>query len=165
MSKQPDHIDQISQQWKKNNPELDHSLVEIIGRFSRLNKHLESQRSTVYSALDINAGEFDVLATLYRNGAPYQLMPSDLIKQTLLTSGAMTNRLDKLEKKGLILRTNSDEDRRCVVVGLTDVGLKLIQKGATLYFDKVSTLYEPLTNEDQIQLNALLKKWGQHFEG
>jgi DNA-binding MarR family transcriptional regulator len=164
MTKQRDHIDQISQQWKENHSELDNGLVEIIGRFSRLNKHLENKRATVYSALNINAGEFDVLATLYRNGSPYKLMPSDLVKQTLLTSGAMTNRLDRLEKKGLIQRVHSDEDRRCVVVGLTEPGLSLIQKGSVLYFDKVATLYEPLTDEDQTQLNGLLKKWVKHFE-
>lgn len=160
-----DHIDHISQQWKENHTELDSSLVEIIGRFSRLNKHLENNRATVYTELNLNSGEFDVLATLYRNGSPYKLIPSDLVKQILLTSGAMTNRLDRLEKKGLIQRVHSDEDRRCVVVSLTESGLSLIQKGSALYFDKVATLYEPLTDEDQTQLNALLKKWVKYFEG
>ncbi|WP_028113333.1 MarR family winged helix-turn-helix transcriptional regulator [Ferrimonas kyonanensis] len=164
MSKNHDHIDKISQQWKENHSGFSHELVEIIGRFSRLNKHLDMQRLAVYKRIGINSGEFDVLATLYRNGAPFRLMPSDLIKQTLLTSGAMTNRLDKLEQKGLILRENSNEDRRCVFIELSDSGLMLIKKGMPLYFEVLNSIYNPLDDDEQNELNALLKKWMTRFE-
>ncbi|GEA52715.1 MarR family transcriptional regulator [Vibrio inusitatus NBRC 102082] len=164
MSDKADHIDKILHQWQSNHSLMETSLpLAIIGRSTRLNKSLENARTPIYKELKVTMGEFDVLATLYRNGAPFQLTPSDLIRQTLLTSGAMTNRLDKLEAKGLIHRIHSEQDRRSIVVGLTAKGIELIDEGIKKYFTKVDELCSPLTNDEQTQLNSLLKKWISHL--
>lgn len=165
MSDKADHIDKILHQWQSNHSLMESSLpLAIIGRCTRLNKTLDNGRAPIYKELKVTMGEFDVLATLYRNGSPFQLTPSDLIRQTLLTSGAMTNRLDKLEAKGLIHRVHSEQDRRSVVVGLTDDGIHLIDMGIKKYFDKVDELCSPLSHDEQQQLSTLLKKWVSHFE-
>ncbi|MEF1245075.1 MarR family winged helix-turn-helix transcriptional regulator, partial [Vibrio campbellii] len=99
-----DAIDKVVSQWAKEKPELDTEPMAIMGRLMRIAKHMENHVAELHKRYDLKMGEFDVLATLRRSGKPYRLTPSELISSMMLTSGAMTNRLDKLEKKGLIAR-------------------------------------------------------------
>ena len=102
-------------------------------------------------------GEFDVLATLRRSGEPYRLTPSELISSMMLTSGAMTNRLDKLEKKGLIAREHSKEDRRSVSVQLTSKGFELIDALIEQHLQAQHELMGSLTRDERAQVNQALK--------
>lgn len=105
-----DAIDRAVSQWGTERPGLNTIPMAMIGRLMRLSKILESRIAEVHKKYDLKMGEFDVLATLRRAGAPYRLTPSELLSSMLLTSGAMTNRLDKLESKNLILRQHSQAD-------------------------------------------------------
>jgi len=104
----------------------------------------------------VNFGEFDVIATLKRNQTP--LTPTELMASSMLSSGAMTNRLDKLEKAGLVQRTHSSEDRRSVRVSLTEKGESLIDGLVPLHVEEQQALLKGLTEEEQTQLANLLKK-------
>ena len=120
-----DAIDRVVEQWAKEKPELETEPMAMMGRIMRIAKYMETQVAELHKKYDMKLGEFDVLATLRRSGKPYRLTPSELIGSMMLTSGAMTNRLDKLEAKGLISREHSKEDRRSVSVQLTKDGLIL----------------------------------------
>ena len=97
-----DAIDRVVEQWAKEKPDLETEPMAIMGRVMRIAKYMETQVADLHKQYDMKLGEFDVLATLRRSGKPYRLTPSELIGSMMLTSGAMTNRLDKLEAKGLI---------------------------------------------------------------
>jgi DNA-binding MarR family transcriptional regulator len=122
----PDHVDEVLAQWKRERPDVDVSAMAIIGRLSRLDKAIGRRLDTVFSEHDLESWEFDVLATLLRTGAPHQLTPGQLLDAVMITSGAMTNRLDRLEKRGFVERVKSPDDGRQVLVTLTDVGLATV---------------------------------------
>ncbi|MDF2152236.1 MarR family transcriptional regulator [Vibrio sp. CAU 1672] len=159
-----DAIDKVVEQWYQQKPELETEPMAILGRLLRIAKHLETQITELHKEYDLKMGEFDVLATLRRSGEPYRLLPSELIASMLLTSGAMTNRLDKLEAKGLIARKHSLEDRRSVAVELTAKGLVLIDELMLQHVSLQHELLRPLTHEQKGQLNQLLKLWLPLFE-
>lgn len=159
-----DAIDRVVEQWVKEKPELDTQPMAIMGRLIRIAKHMETRVADLHKHYDLKMGEFDVLATLRRAGAPYRLTPSALIDSMMLTSGAMTNRLDKLEKKGLISREHSREDRRSVTVELTPEGLQLIDKLILEHVAVQQGFICGLSEEDTIQLNKALKALLPQFE-
>ncbi|MEZ8824488.1 MarR family transcriptional regulator [Vibrio amylolyticus] len=159
-----DAIERVVEQWAIEKPELDTQPMAMLGRLLRVSKHLETQVAETHKEYDLKLGEFDVLATLRRSGKPYNLTPSELIDSMMLTSGAMTNRLDKLEKKGLIERTHSKEDRRSVFVKLTKDGLVLIDEMMGKHVDVQTQLVESLSAPQKKQLNQLLTVWLAQFE-
>jgi DNA-binding MarR family transcriptional regulator len=159
-----DAIDRVVDQWLKEMPELDTQPMAIMGRLMRIAKHMETRVAELHKHYDLKMGEFDVLATLRRAGAPYCLTPSALIGSMMLTSGAMTNRLDKLEKKGLIFREHSKEDRRSVTVALTPVGLQLIDNLILEHVEVQRDLIRGLSNEEKTQVNKALKTLLPQFE-
>jgi len=159
-----DAIDRIQAQWAKEKPGLDTLPMGIIGRLGRLAKHLEQQISTCHQDFDLKPGEFDVLATLRRAGAPHRLTPSGLLQTMMLTSGAMTNRLDRLEHKGLIARAHSQSDRRSIEVVLTQAGLALVEQVLTAHVQLQQALLASLSADEQGQLNQLLGRWLLQFE-
>src|SRR5690242_6024565 len=114
-----DEVDEIVEAWRRERDDLDLSPVEVFSRISRLEQLLDRARRDAFSAHDVEPWEFDVLAALRRAGSPYQLTPGQLLIQTMVTSGTMTNRVDRLEERGLVERTPSPTDRRAVHVGLT----------------------------------------------
>ncbi len=130
----------------------------------RIAKHMETKVAELHKQYDLKMGEFDVLATLRRAGAPYRLTPSALIESMMLTSGAMTNRLDKLEKKGLIAREHSKEDRRSVTVELTSDGLLLIDNLILEHVEVQQEFIHGLSNEQKLQVNEALKVLLPQFE-
>lgn len=158
-----DAIDRVVDQWLKEKPDLDTQPMAIMGRLMRIAKHMETRVAELHKRYDLKMGEFDVLATLRRSGAPYCLTPSALIESMMLTSGAMTNRLDKLEKKGLISREHSKEDRRSVTVALTSVGLQLIDNLIVEHVE-VQRDFIGLGDEEKMQVNKALKVLLPQFE-
>ena len=158
-------IDRVVAQWGKQKPHLDTEPMAVLGRFLRLQKHIEAEISACHKQFDLTMGEFDVLATLRRNGKPYTLTPSALLSSMMLTSGAMTNRLDKLESKGLIARVHSTEDRRSVSVALTNKGLAIIDEAIEEHVSIQHQLVASLSDTELPELNQLFKTWLAGFEG
>ncbi|WP_234495824.1 MarR family winged helix-turn-helix transcriptional regulator [Vibrio maritimus] len=159
-----DAIDRVVEQWAKQKPELDTDPMAMMGRLMRIAKYMETKVADLHKKYDLKLGEFDVLATLRRSGKPYRLTPSELIDTMMLTSGAMTNRLDKLETKGLILREHSKEDRRSVTVQLTKDGFILIDKLIEEHADVQKSLVKSMTSAQKKQANQLLKVWLSQYE-
>jgi DNA-binding MarR family transcriptional regulator len=117
-----DEVDTIVEAWRRERPDLDLAPMEVLSRISRLARHLDRLRANAFSAHDLESWEFDVLAALRRTGPPYRLSPGQLLRETLVTSGTMTNRVDRLVERGLGTRQDHPNDRRGVLVELTDAG-------------------------------------------
>ncbi|MDJ0756405.1 MAG: MarR family transcriptional regulator [Ardenticatenaceae bacterium] len=153
-----DHVDLIQAQWAREIPGLDTSPMGLIGRISRISRHLDQLLQQNYSQFDLNGGEFDVLASLRRAGPPYQLTPTKLFNSLMLSSGAMTNRLDRLEDVGLIKRLPNPEDRRGVLVTLTEKGIELMDSAYVAHIAHENQILQGLTKSERDTLTDLLRK-------
>lgn len=123
-----DHVDHVLAQWAAQFPELDASPMAIVGRVKRLYRIVESDLRATFQAHGLDAPSFDVLATLRRSPPPHRLTPAELMRATMVTSGAVTQRLDRLEERGLVTRTRRTEDARSFHVSLSPEGLALINE-------------------------------------
>jgi DNA-binding MarR family transcriptional regulator len=121
-----DEVDGLVEAWRRERPDLDSTPLEVLSRISRLAQHLDRERAAAFGGHDLESWEFDVLAALRRSGRPYQLSPSQLIRETLVTSGTMTNRVDRLAARGWVVREDHPEDRRGVLVRLTVPGVAVV---------------------------------------
>ena len=119
-----DEVDDLVAAWRRERPDLDVAPLEVLSRVTRLARHLDRARGQAFSRHGLEGWEFDVLAALRRCGAPYRLSPGRLLQQTLVTSGTMTNRIDRLAARGLVERHPSPDDRRSVMVELTEAGAR-----------------------------------------
>lgn len=117
-----DEVDDLVDAWTRERPDLELSPVAVFSRLSRLGRHLDLARRDAFAAHEVESWEFDVLAALRRAGDPYELSPGRLLRETLVTSGTMTNRIDRLEARGLVQRRPDPGDRRGVLVSLTPAG-------------------------------------------
>jgi DNA-binding MarR family transcriptional regulator len=161
MPRHEDHAQHVVDQWASVRPELDVSPVLVIGRLHRVALALTTELVKVYNAHGLGEGDFDVLATLRRTGEPYELTPTELMDQTMVTSGAVTKRLDRLEGAGLVERRVSDGDRRSRIVVLTEKGRELIDRAAPEHFANEARLLEPLSAGERTTLARLLGKLGE----
>lgn len=157
-------MDKILEQWKHERPDLDASPMAVIGRLSRLAQHIDHAIQNELSPLGITPGEFDVLATLRRAGTPFQLNPTMLYKALMLSSGAMTNRLDRLEKAGYIKRLPDPQDRRGTLAQLTDEGVKFIDQAVEVHLRNEHRLLAGLSFKDREQLTRIFSHWLHRFE-
>ena len=121
-----DEVDRLVAAWRRERPDLDVAPMEVLSRVSRLARHLDRARRTAFAEHGLEPWEFDVLAALRRSGPPYELTPGTLLSQTLVTSGTMTARVDKLTARGLVSRRRDDDDRRAVRVSLTTQGKEAV---------------------------------------
>ncbi|MRS18787.1 MarR family transcriptional regulator [Enterobacteriaceae bacterium RIT692] len=153
-----DHVDFVVQQWASAMPELDASSMAVFGRMLRIMQHLAKTRAEALAPFGFRDGEFDVLATLRRAGAPYRLSPTQLYKSLLVTSGAMTNRLNRLEEVGSIVRVADPEDKRSMLVALTDAGLAKIEQALLVHTQTQNSLLATLDAAQQAQLKTLLSQ-------
>ena len=126
-----DAVDQATEQWHETWPDLDVSPIGVIGRLHRLAARLDEELLLVYSHYELGEGEFDVLATLRRTGAPYELVAGEIARYTIVTSGTVTKRVDRLEAAGLVTRRPSADDGRARVVALTEAGVRVIDAAFT----------------------------------
>ncbi len=136
----------------------------VLGRLKRLHDQVAARHEAVYQANGLTAASFDVLATLRRSGAPYALSPSELIAWTMVTSGTMTNRLDRLAAAGLVERKPNPEDGRGSVVALTPLGFDLIDRVVTAHVANQHEILSALGAEERAALDGLLRQWLGTFE-
>lgn len=162
-----DRIDKILEQWQQESPQLDVSALAVVGRVLRIARLLEKHRETVLADYGLNLWSFGVLATLRRQGPPYQLKPTDFYSLLMLTSGAMTNRIDRLEQNGLVKRIRDPDDRRSVSAQLTPKGIELTDTVMPVLFEKENQLlaYAQLTKTETQTFIKLLRRFLVSLDG
>lgn len=159
-----DEVDRIVEAWSRERADLDFSPLQVLSRVGRLARHLERARRTAFAASDLELWEFDVLSALRRAGAPYQLSPKSLLQQTLVSSGTMTNRIDRLVDRGLVERRTDPNDGRGILVVMTKSGRERVDAAISTLLAAESELLDRLSVPDQERLSALLRKLSLDFD-
>ncbi len=159
-----DRVARAHQQWLRERPELDSTPMLVIARLHRLAAHLTAELLPVYAQYGLGEGEFDVLATLRRSGPPYELAPGELARYTMVTTGAVSKRLDRLEAAGLVSRRPSEADGRGRHVALTAAGRELIDDAYAAHMRNEARLVGALSPDDRAHLERLLSQWLGQFE-
>ncbi len=152
-----DEVDRLVEAWHRERPELDVQPLEVLSRVTRLARHLDIARREAFAGQTLETWEFDVLSALRRSGAPYQLSPGRLLRETLVTSGTMTNRVDRMAARGLVERLPDPDDRRGVLVRLTDAGRASVDAALDQLLARERVLLDGLSPEDSARLAALLR--------
>lgn len=159
-----DEVDRIVGAWNTQRPDLDFSPLEVLSRMDRLTKHLDRARREVFRRSDLEPWEWDVLSALRRAGSPFQLSPKQLLQQTLVSSGTMTNRIDRLVDRRFVRREADSGDRRSILVTLTDDGRIRVDAAITRLVDVEADLLQGLSRGDRDRLAALLRKLSLSFD-
>jgi DNA-binding MarR family transcriptional regulator len=152
-----DEVDDLVAAWQSQRPDLDIGPLQVLSRVSRLARHLDRARRAAFSSHDLEPWEFDVLSALRRQGAPYQLSPGALLHTTLVTSGTMTNRIDRLEQAGLVRRQPVPQDKRGVLVTLTKAGQTRVDAALADLLASEQVLLEKLSSGQRHALADLLR--------
>lgn len=154
-----DHVARIQSEWARERPDVDVSPQAVIGRLHRLGRLLTARLDVVYAAHGLSEGEFDVLAALRRAGEPFERAPGALAAHTMVTTGAMTKRIDRLQRAGLVDRRRSAADGRGRVVALTPAGRSLIDRAFTEHMRNERNLLDALDPQEAAELERLLTGW------
>jgi DNA-binding MarR family transcriptional regulator len=159
-----DEVDRIVDAWARERPDLDFSPLLVLSRVGRLARHLDRARRTAFSASELESWEFDVLSALRRAGDPYQLSPKALLQQTLVSSGTMTNRIDRLVERGLVERRTDPNDGRGILVVMTRRGQERVDRAISELLVGEAELLVALSPGDQERLAGLLRKLSLDFD-
>ena len=159
-----DEVDRIVDAWSRERDDLDFSPLQVLSRVGRLARHLERARRTAFAASDLELWEFDVLSALRRAGSPYQLSPKALLQQTLVSSGTMTNRIDRLVTRKLVERRTDPNDGRGILVIMTEEGRERVDAAISTLLEAESELLDRLPKADQERLSGLLRKLSLDFD-
>jgi DNA-binding MarR family transcriptional regulator len=152
-----DEVDDIVSRWQTVRPDLDVRPLQVLSRVSRLARHLDRARRAAFAAHGLETWEFDVLSALRRQGEPYQLSPGSLLRATLVTSGTMTNRIDRMSQAGLVSRHKDPQDKRGVLVQLTRAGLRTVDAAMADLLERERALLTALDAGQQGELAGLLR--------
>ncbi len=152
-----DEVDELVARWRVERPDLDVEPLQVLSRVSRLAKHLDRARTSAFASHGLQAWEFDVLSALRRQGAPYQLSPGALLRATLVTSGTMTNRIDRLAEAGLVSRHPDPLDKRGVLVTLTARGRAVVDAALEDLLGSERVLLTGLDRGQRRDLSSLLR--------
>ena len=152
-----DEVDDLVAAWQAERPDLDVRPMQVLSRITRLARHLDRERRAAFAAHDLEPWEFDVLAALRRQGPPYELSPGALLRATLVTSGTMTNRIDRLEVAGLVRRDPDPQDKRGVLVTLTAGGQSRVDDALADLLQAEQTLLATLPVRSRGELADLLR--------
>jgi DNA-binding MarR family transcriptional regulator len=152
-----DEVDRLVASWHRERPDLDVAPMHVLSRVTRLARHLDRARRQAFAGQDLEAWEFDVLSALRRSGPPYQLSPGRLLRETLVTSGTMTNRVDRLTARGLVERLPDPSDRRGVQVRLTAAGRNAVDAALESLLSSERELLRGLDPADSRRLADLLR--------
>ena len=153
-----DDVDVIVSAWRRERPDLDVTPLEVLSRVSRLARRLDLARGSAFAEHLLDGWAFDVLSALRRAGEPYELSPGQLVQQTLVTSGTMTNRVDRLERSGFVERRPDPNDRRGVLVHLTPRGRDVVDAAMADLIEHEKALLSELSSTDQLPLASLLRR-------
>lgn len=153
-----DEVDRLVGGWRRALPDVDVSPLEVLSRVTRLARYLDRQRTVVFARHDLETWTFDVLSALRRADAPHQLSPGQLLAQTLVTSGTMTNRIDHLESRGLVRRRPDPADARSVRVQLTAAGRRRVDAALTDLARREDAILDALDPAERTALAALLRR-------
>ena len=157
-----DEVDRLIAAWKRERPDVDLSPLAILSRITRISRHLDLARRDAFAELD--TWGFDVLAALRRAGAPHTLSPSQLMQETMVSSGTMTNRLDRLEELKVITRQPDPSDGHGSLVSLTPLGMKKVDEALDQLIKNERTFLTDLSKEEQSQLADLLSRLAANFD-
>lgn len=160
----PDHVARILGQWQRERPDLDVSPAAVIGRLHRLGDRLRVDIIEVYRRHGLTEGEFDVLAALRRQGSPYELAPGELAQHTMVTTGAISKRLDRLEEAGLVVRRENAADGRGRIVRLTAAGQRVFDQAFTEHMQNENRMIGLLDHDERAELERLLTAWLSRLE-
>ena len=160
-----DHVDLILSQWQRERPDLDRSPMAVVGRISRVARRIDLAQRATFARYDLDPPAFDVLATLRRSGEPFALTAGDLMRSAMVTSGAITQRLDKLEARGLVRRGPHPEDGRVVLVRLAPAGRELVDRVLPDHLATEERLLAGLTREQRSALADLLRTLDSSLAG
>ena len=152
-----DEVDALVDAWRRERPDLDTGPMEVLSRISRLAHQLDRRRAGAFSAHGLEAWEFDVLAALRRSGPPYQLTPGQLVRETGVTSGTMTNRVDRLTVRRLVSREEHPADGRGVLVRLTDQGRETVDAALADLLVAERTMLAALAEPERARLVQTLR--------
>jgi DNA-binding MarR family transcriptional regulator len=152
-----DEVDDLVAAWQAERPDLDVRPMQVLSRISRLARHLDRERRSAFAAHDLESWEFDVLSALRRQGAPYELSAGALLRATLVTSGTMTNRIDRLEEAGLVRRRTDPQDKRGVLVTLTAAGAARVDAALADLLKAERALLSSLPESNRSTLADLLR--------
>jgi DNA-binding MarR family transcriptional regulator len=155
---EPDHVDRVREQWREVRPDLDTRPMGVVARVGRTASYFDHSVNAQLGEHGLNRGAWDVLASLRREGPPYELSPTELYRGLMRTSGAMTNRLHKLEAAGLIERRPDPDDGRGIVVRLTERGRAVVDEIAPLHLENERELLSALSAEELATLEGTLRK-------
>jgi DNA-binding MarR family transcriptional regulator len=153
-----DAVDRIVSQWAAVRPDVDVSPIHVVGRVSRLSRLIDRRLTESFGRYGIESWMYDVLATLRRSGEPYELSAGDLVRQSMVTTGAITNRIDRLEERGLVERVGAAGDRRKVIVRLTRAGRQLVDDVVLGHVATERELLGGLSANQQRDLALLLRR-------
>jgi DNA-binding MarR family transcriptional regulator len=159
-----DETDGLLDAWRRERPDLDVTPLAVLSRVTRLARHLDRERRAAFAEQGLEAYEFDVLTALRRAGPPYELTPGQLVRETLVGSGTMTNRLDRLQARGLIGRRPDPEDGRARRIRLTDQGRDRADNAVADLLDRERQLLAGLSEPDRDRLAQLLRTVVVNFE-
>ena len=164
MAQEVDEVDRIVDAWKRERPDLDFSPLEVLSRVDRLSRHLDRARREAFRRSDLDSWEWDVLSALRRAGEPFQLSPKQLLQQTLVSSGTMTNRIDRLVERRLVHRESDPDDGRSVLVTLSGAGRTRVDAAITRLVDAEAALLSRVTRGDRERLAVLLRRLSLGFD-
>lgn len=160
-----DEVDRVVEAWRRERPDLDVAPLHVLSRVSRLARHLDLARGAAFAERGLEGWEFDVLSALRRSGEPYELSPGQLVAQTLVTSGTMTNRVDRLARRGLVERSPDPDDRRGIIVRLTPTGREVVDAALADLLARERALLSRLPEARRHQLAELLRQLLEPFDG
>lgn len=160
-----DEVDRLVDAWRRERPDLDVEPMQVLSRISRLARHLDRARREAFADHGLETSDFDVLSALRRSGQPYQLSPGHLVQQTLVTSGTMTHRVDRLVGKGLVERLPDPADRRGVLVVLTPAGRSAVDGAFAALLVREKQLLADLDPDTTAQVADALRTLSLPFDG
>ncbi|MCZ0733596.1 MarR family winged helix-turn-helix transcriptional regulator [Phreatobacter sp. AB_2022a] len=153
-----DHVERLRGQWRRELPDLDTEPMTVLGRAYRLSNLVRPSIEAVFAGFDIDRGEFDVLSTLRRAGAPFKLTPTELYRSLMITSGGLSHRLVRLERAGLVRREKSAEDGRSLLVTLTEKGRERVEQAVRADMANEQRFLEGLSPAKRAALADLLRE-------
>ncbi len=159
-----DEVDRIVDAWTRERPDLDFAPLQVLSRIGRLARHLDRARREAFSRSELDSWEFDVLSALRRAGSPYQLSPKALLQQTLVSSGTMTNRIDRLVERGLVERRTDPHDGRGILVVMTTLGQTKVDSAISTLLLAETEILKKLPPIDRERLAGLLRKLNLDFD-